>query len=327
MEINLVVVWALIIIFGLTMYVLSDGFDLGVGVLFLAAPNSRDRDAMLRSVTKRWDGSEAWLALVAVCFAIAFPPTLSVMWAAFSIPLLGMLFGLMIRGIAFKKRADNRGRWDALFCFGSILVTFLQGAILGALIQGTAVEGQRFVGNQWDWLTWFSALTGLTLLLTYALLGATWLLVTTEGALYKKMRRHSHHLLVWFGYAMTIVMLVTPFLNEAQRERWLGLPNLFHMGFVPMLGVMAFVWVYYVIRFSEWRRWPFAITLIMLWTAFFTYITSLWPNIIIPNMSIYEMAGQANLGQPLWGILLFVLAILAYSFRAFKSSFDNPQLV
>ena len=325
MEINLVIVWALVIIFGLSMYVVSDGFDLGVGLLLLAVRNTQDREAMVRSTSRVWDGSEAWLLLVAVCLVIAFPPTLSVLIAAFSVPLLGVICGLILRGIAFKLRASNPRFWDVVVGISSALVAFLQGAILGALVYGVSVEGGQFAGGYWSWFTWFSALTGVTLMLTYALLGATWLLVTTKGALYDSMRRYAHHLLVWFGYAMTAVTLITPFINEEQRERWLGLPNFFYMGFVPSLGVMAFVWLYYVIRFSEWQRWPFAITLTMLGTAFFTYITSLWPTLVLPDVSIYEMAAGANLGHTLWIVLALVMAIAAYSTWAFKTSLERAR--
>jgi len=322
MGLDLVTVWTLVIGFGLMMYVLLDGFDLGIGLLFLGVRNKHDRDIMVNSVAPVWDGNETWLVLGGAGLMAAFPLAYSVILEALYIPLLAMLFGLILRGVAFEFRfkaiPKHQGVWDILFCIGSLLATFFQGASMGAVIQGFAVENSQYVGGAWDWLNWFSILTGFSLLPAYALLGSTWLLIKTEGELYKKMRHYSHHLLVWLGYAMTAILLITPFLNDALRERWLTLPNFFYMGFVPMLGLMLYTWVYYVIRFSDWEKWPFAITLTMLGTAYFTLITSLWPNIIPPNITTHEAAApESSLRFALWGVVIIVPVILGYTYWSY----------
>ena len=322
MGLDLVTVWTLVIGFGLMMYVLLDGFDLGIGLLFLGVRNKHDRDIMVNSVAPVWDGNETWLVLGGAGLMAAFPLAYSVILEALYIPLLAMLFGLILRGVAFEFRfkaiPKHQGVWDVWFCVGSLLATFSQGASMGAVIQGFAVENSQYVGGAWDWLNWFSILTGFSLLPAYALLGSTWLLIKTEGELYKKMRHDSHHFLVWLGYAMTAILLITPFLNDALRERWLTLPNFFYMGFVPMLGLMLYTWVYYVIRFSDWEKWPFAITLTMLGTAYFTLITSLWPNIIPPYITTHEAAApESSLRFALWGVVIIVPVILGYTYWSY----------
>ncbi|SBT19277.1 Cytochrome bd-I ubiquinol oxidase subunit 2 [Marinomonas gallaica] len=322
MGLDLVTAWTLVIGFGLMMYVLLDGFDLGIGLLFIAVRNKQDRDVMVNSVAPVWDGNETWLVLGGAGLMAAFPLAYSVILEALYIPLLLMLFGLIIRGVAFEFRfkaiAKHQGIWDNLFCVGSVAATFFQGVAMGAVIEGFAVENQQYVGGAWDWLSWFSILTGFCLLPAYGLLGSTWLLIKTENELNKKMRRYSHHLLVWLGYAMAALLVITPFLTEALRERWLTLPNFFYMGFIPMLGLMQYTWLYYVIRFSEWEKWPFAITLGLLALAYFTLITSLWPNIIPPDISIYQAAApESSLRFTLWGVVIIVPIILAYTFWSY----------
>ena len=318
MGLDLVTVWTLIISFCLIIYVLVDGFDLGIGLLFLGVRNKRERSSMVKSGTPLWDGNEAWLIAGGASLMVAFPLAFSVILEALYIPLLAMTFGLVLRGVALAIRLrsvpTNYGTWDILICIGSLLATFFQGAVMGAVVQGFAVENNQYVGGAWDWLSWFSILTGLSLLPAYALLGSTWLLIKSEGELYEKMRHYSHHLLVWLGYAMTIIVLITPFLTDALRERWLTLPNFFYMGFVPMLALMVYTWVYYVIRFSPWRRWPFAIVLLLLAHAYFILITSLWPHIIPPSITTHETAAsEPVLRLALWGVVVFVPIILGYT--------------
>lgn len=333
MGFDLIIIWALVIGFALMMYVLMDGFDLGVGLLFIGVRNKQDRDVMISSVAPVWDGNAIWLVLGGACMMAVFPLAYSIILGALYIPLLCMLFGFMLRGIAFQYRfkagAKDKGIWDALFCVGSVVATFFQGVAIGAFIEGFAIENGQFVGSAWDWVSWFSILVGFCILPAYGLLGSTWLLIKTENELNQKMRHYSHHLLVWLGYAMTVLIIVTPFLTEALRERWLGLPNFFYMGFIPMLGLMQFTWVYYVIRFSEWQRWPFALTLGLLGLAYLTLITSLMPNIIPPDLTVYQAAApESSLPFTLWGGAIFAPVILGccyWSYHVFCAKVRDTE--
>lgn len=339
MGLDLVTVWSIVLAVGLALYVLLDGMYLGVEMLLLSSRKSSDRMVMVRSLKSFNVGNAAWLILCIVGFIMTFPLAGSVFLQAFWLPSLLMLLGFGLRVIATQclLKASNRqqGPWVFFLGLGSVLATFCQGALIGAFMQGVAVEDFQFVGSAWDWLSWFSALTGITLILTYLVLGSTGLLMppALNKDLKQKMRHYSHHLLVWFGYAIMAVQLITPFLTDALRERWLGLPNFFYMGFVPMLGLMAYVWVYYVIRFSKWQVWPFGVFLIFLGTVYFTLIISLWPMVIPAELTIHNTAAsEPTLKLALWVSVIALPAIMVYLYRSYyvfykKGSQGNTEIM
>ena len=335
MGLDLVTVWSIVLALGLALYVLLDGMYLGIEMLLLSARKSSEREEMIGSLKPFNIGNAVWLMLCVAGFIVTFPLAGSVFLQAFWLPCLLMLFGFLLRIIATKclskAPSGHQGPWVFCLGFGSVLATFCQGALIGAFMQGVLVEDFRFVGSVWDWLSWFSALTGITLILTYLVLGATGLLMppALNKDMKQKMRHYSHHLLVWFGYAIVAVQLITPFLTDALRERWLGLPNFFYMGFVPMLGLMAYVWVYYVIRFSTWKVWPFSVFLIFLGTVYFTLIISLWPMVLPAELTIHNTAAsESTLRLALWGSAIALPAIMVYLYRSYcvfykKGSEDN----
>lgn len=333
MGLDLVTIWMLVITFTLMIYVVLDGFDLGLGLLFAAVRNRQEREVILKTVSPVWDGNEGWLALCGMGFLLAFPVAFTIIFEALFIPISAMIVGLLLRGVAFKYRfrasSQDQRKWDILFFIGSFTATFMQGATLGAVVQGITVENLAYKGGEWEWLSWFSILTGISLVIAYALLGATWLLFNIQDELHTKIRQYSHYLLVWLGYAATAILLVTPFLNEALKERWFTLPNFFYLGFVPMLGLMLFTWAYYVVRFSEWNRWPFAIILTMFGTAYFTLITTVWPYIVPPDLSFYKIAApQSSLRLSIWAMIIAMPILLIYSYWSYflyrgKTLFPN----
>lgn len=331
MGLDLVTVWMILLAFGIAVYVLLDGVHLGVGLLLPSARQQPDRHAMMNVLAPVCSGNVAWLVLCGVGFMLTFPLAFPILLEALSVPLLLMLLGFVLREIGFrycfKTNQTTQATWTVLYTGGSLVATFCQGAIIGALLQGVAVEDYRYVGHTWDWLNWFSVSMGLSLLLAYALMGATWLLATVKAPLlYQKMRRYSHHLLVWLGYALTCLLLIIPFLTDALRDRWLGLPNFFYMGFVPMLALMTFVWAYYVIRFSEWRVWPISVVVLFYGTAYFTLITCLWPAVVPPSMNAYEAAAAApSLTLALWGSVVTVPVVLGYIYRTYYSFYVKER--
>src|ERR1700754_1786226 len=192
MGIDLPVIWAVIIAFGLMMYVLMDGFDLGIGILFPFIGNRADRDVMVNTVAPVWDGNETWLVLGGSALLAAFPSAYAVLLSALYVPVLLMLAGLIWRGVAFEFRfkADDAHKpfWDKAFIWGSYTATFSQGVMLGAFINGFKVTGVSYSGGSFDWLTPFSLFTGAGLLVAYALLGSTWLILKTEGELQRRLK-------------------------------------------------------------------------------------------------------------------------------------------
>src|SRR6478609_1777763 len=215
MGIDLPIIWAVIIGFGLMMYVIMDGFDLGIGILFPFVKGREDRDTMVNTVAPVWDGNETWLLLGGATLMGVFPLAYSVLLSALSIPIFFMLAGLIWRGVAFEFRfkADEAHRpfWDKAFACGSYIATLSQGVALGAFINGFEVQGRDYAGGLFDWLTLFSLFTGIGLLIGYALLGTTWLVMKTEGELQQQMRKIGQPLAIALLVAIATVSVWTPY--------------------------------------------------------------------------------------------------------------------
>ena len=216
MMIDLTVVWAFIIAFAIAAYVVMDGFDLGIGILFWRLGVGRERDMAMNSVAPVWDGNETWLVLGGGGLLAAFPLAHAIVLPALYAPLIAMLLGLVFRGVAFEFRwRDPRQRpgWDLAFSANSFVAALSQGIILGALLQGIHVEGRAYAGGWWDWLTPFSLLTGASLVIGYALLGACWLIWKTDGALQDHARWLAKPLAIGLVAAIAAVSAATPFLE------------------------------------------------------------------------------------------------------------------
>ena len=231
-------IWAFIIAFAVFVYVVMDGFDLGLGILFPLFPEKSDRDVIMNSVAPVWDGNETWLVLGGGGLMAAFPLAYAVLMPAIYTPVIAMLIGLVFRGVAFEFRwrttQVERNRWDIAFAGGSSVAALAQGIALGAILQGVHVEGRHYAGGWWDWLTPFTVLTGISLVAGYALLGATWLVMKTEGGLRDKAYRLSWLLLFAMLGAIGAVSIATPFLHVQYAQRWFTWPNLILTAPVPI---------------------------------------------------------------------------------------------
>ena len=317
MGIDLPLLWAVIILFGVMMYVVMDGFDLGIGLLFPFFKSKDDRDVMMNTVAPVWDGNETWLVLGGAGLLAAFPLAYAVVLSAFYLPLILMLIGLIFRGVAFEFRfkasPERRGWWDLAFIGGSALATVCQGITLGAFISGIPVQGGRYAGGAFDWLTPFSVFTGLGLLATYALLGSTWLIMKTDGLLQLRMkllaRSLSWVLLLFIG----AISLWTPLALVRVAERWFTWPNLVWFMPVPLLVMLAMLGLWRALRGTKDAA-AFVYTLALIVLGYSGLGISLWPNIIPPDVSIYAAAGPPqSLGFALVGALLIVPMILMYT--------------
>jgi len=236
---DLSLVWAVIILFGIMMYIIMDGFDLGIGILYPFFKDKDDRDLMMNTVAPVWDGNETWLVLGGAGLLAAFPLAYSVILSALSLPLLFMLMALIFRGVAFEFRFKahdaERHFWDKAFLCGSIAATFFQGMTLGAYLQGIHVVNQAYAGGPLDWISPFSIFTGLGLLVTYALLGSTWLIFKTTGELQAVCMRLSQRISVALLLIITVISLWTPWMDSRIAERWFTMPNLLWLSPVPLL--------------------------------------------------------------------------------------------
>ena len=322
MGIDLSIIWFVIIVFATLMYIVMDGFDLGIGILFPATPNADDRDVMVNSVAPVWDGNETWLVLGGAALFGAFPLAYAVIIDALTIPLTIMLIGLIFRGVAFEFRFKatpaHRPFWDKAFIGGSIVATFSQGITVGAVIQGFSVTGRAYSGGPFDWFTAFNFFCGAGLVVAYALLGSTWLVMKSENALQKRMRQLSKVLLPLLLVFIAIISIWTPLAQPAIAARWFTLPNLFYLLPVPALVAILSLCQWRCLHDPASHTLPFIMTLGLVFLGFSGLGISIWPHIIPPHITLWQAAAPAqSQGFMLVGALLIIPVILVYTFWSY----------
>lgn len=318
MGIDLSIIWFTIIVFATLMYIVMDGFDLGIGILFPFNKNETDRDMMMNSVAPVWDGNETWMVLGGAALYGAFPLAYAVIIDALSIPLTAMLLGLIFRGVAFEFRfkatPEHRPLWDKAFIGGSLLATFSQGIAVGTLLNGLSVTGREFSGSTLDWLAPFPLFCGIGLVIAYALLGCTWLIMKTEGALHRKMSELVIPLTLALLAVVAIISIWTPLTHPEIAHRWFTFPNIIWFMPVPLL-VLVCCWG--IVRSAYNRQasyGPFLLTLALVFLGFSGLGISIWPNIIPPAISIWQAASPPqSQGFMLVGGLLIIPVILMYT--------------
>lgn len=317
MGFDISLVWAVIIFAGVMMYVVTDGFDLGIGLLFPFVPNRAERDLMMNSVAPVWDGNETWLVLGGAGLLAAFPRAYAILLSALYLPLIFMLLGLIFRGVAFEFRfkANDRERpiWDIAFVAGSLLASFFQGVALGAYIDGVKVDGDAFSGGALDWIKPFALFCGLGVVAIYALLGATWLIMKTEHTLQRTMIGVARRLAWLVLAAIAIVSIWTPIAHPHIAQRWFTLPNLLWFCPVPLLVLLS---VYALQRSLSHtpHAGPFLCALALMFLGYTGLAISIWPNIVPPSLSIWDAAGPLqSQGFTLLGTLFIIPFILGYT--------------
>lgn len=314
---DITVVWTAVIALAVFMYVLLDGFDLGLGILFPFMEDERERDIAMNSVAPIWDFNETWLILGAAGLFGAFPLAYATLLPAFYLPILMMLVALVFRGVAFEFRFkvhEHKPVWSASFFSGSLLASFAQGVILGAYVQGIPVVGGQYAGGPFDWLTPFSLLTGFALVAGYALLGATWLIAKSSARLHDWAQQIAARLTLVVVAFIFLVSVWVPFLSPAIADRWFSWPNIAYLAPVPvMVAVTAFGLWRSVHRASGRELMPFVYAMILFLLGFAGLAISLWPNIIPPDVSIWEAAApRSSQLFLLVGMLILLPVLLGY---------------
>ena len=315
MEWYLPVIWAALIGTAVVMYVILDGFDLGIGILFPFARNERERDQMMRSVAPFWDGNETWLVLGGGGMMAAFPLAYAVLMPALYTPMIAMLLGLVFRGIAFEFRTVSRSKtWlNVAFATGSTLAAFSQGVILGGLVQGIPVKDGAYAGGALDWATPFALLCGLAIIAGYGLLGATWLVMKTEGPVAESARRQATLLLVAVLVFMAAVSIWTPLSQPRIAARWFSLPNFFFLWPVPAVTAL--------VAFMLWR-WlstgrhvgPFLAAIALFLLGYLGLVISSFPYLVPPSLTVWQTAAApASQIFMLLGTLVLLPMILGYT--------------
>jgi cytochrome bd ubiquinol oxidase subunit II len=316
MTFDLPFIWAGLIAFAVLAYVILDGFDLGVGILFPFAKTSHDRDIMMNSVAPVWDGNETWLVLGGGGLLAVFPLAYSVVLPALYVPLMAMLLGLILRGVAFEFRwHTKRGQflWDWAFIGGSTVAALSQGLAVGALVQGIPIVGRAYAGGWWDWLTPFSMLTSVAMVTGYALLGSTWLVLKTEGELQERSRRQAYFTGLATLVLIGVVSQWTPFLRPEYFGRWFAWPTMIFSIIVPLLVASCAYGLYTGLRDKHDLR-PFLSALGIFLLCFVGLGISFYPNIVPPALSIWDAAApDKSLAFLLVGTVVLVPVILVYT--------------
>ncbi|MGN6535526.1 MAG: cytochrome d ubiquinol oxidase subunit II [Mesorhizobium sp.] len=312
LALDFVPLWTLMLGLGVCFYVVLDGFDLGVGILFGFAPDTDSRNMVMNSIAPIWDGNETWLVLGGLALLAAFPLAFAIIIPAVYFPILVMLLALIFRGVAFEFRfrdAAHKTFWDHGFAWGSTIATFAQGLVLGAFIQGFEVDGRHFAGSSWDFLTPFSILTGLALIAGYGLLGAGWLILKTEGALQDWARRLGKWCFVGVLAAVAIVSIWTPVMDADIAARWFTWPNILYLAPVPIVTAL--------LALVEWRALngkaealPFVAAIGLFLLSYLGIAISLWPMIVPHRYTLWEAASADNTQAFLAVGTLFLLPVI-----------------
>lgn len=316
--IDLPLIWGFLIATAVFLYVLLDGFDLGIGILFPFAPSDKCRDRMMNSIAPFWDGNETWLVLGGGGLFAAFPLAYSVLMPAFYMPIIMMLLGLILRGVAFEfrfKASDNaRHIWDKVFHFGSLVAAFCQGIILGAFVQGVEVDGRNFSGGPFDWATGFSVMTGIAVVCGYALLGSTWLVMKTEDITQEWARSTASYVLGFVGLFMGIVSICMPFMNEQIKTFWFSFPNIFLLAPIPIVTAGLFLMVWRDLHRTQAEYSPFLASIGIFLLGYLGLGLSLFPWIIPFKYNIWDAAASGpGLSLMLVGVVPLLPLILGYT--------------
>jgi cytochrome bd ubiquinol oxidase subunit II len=313
---------AAVIAFAVAMYVVLDGFDLGVGILFPYFPSETERDQMMNSVAPFWDGNETWLVLGGTGLFVAFPLAYAVILPALYLPVIVLLLALVFRGVAFEFRwiaKPHHRRWDLAFAGGSTTAAFAQGVILGGLLEGIRVRGSAFSGGPFDWLTPFSLMCGCALIAGYALIGACWLVMKTAGEVERRARRTARPLLVALLGFIGLVSVWTPLEFARVAQRWFGWPNLAYLAPVPLItaALAASCWRG-LAGAHPGRAFYSAVGLFLV--AFAGLMISTLPYLVPPSITLWQAAAAPGTQAfILSGMAIMVPVILGYTVFVYRT--------
>lgn len=320
MTFDLPTIWAFIIAFAVFAYVVMDGFDLGLGMLFPFFPEKDHRNVMMNTVAPVWDGNETWLVLGGGALFAAFPLAYAILMPALYTPIIIMLLGLVLRGVAFEFRwrtQSERNYWDIAFAVGSLLASAAQGIALGAILQGVTISGRQYGGGWWDWLTPFTLLTGAALVVGYALLGATWLVMKSKGELRDRAYVASWWCLIATLAALLAVSAATPFLQGDYWRKWFGWPNIMFTSLVPMAVAGVTILLLRSLASKHDYR-PFLYTLILFALTYAGLGISMWPHIVPQSITIWDAAApRSSQVFMLIGVSIMIPIIIAYTSFAY----------
>jgi cytochrome bd ubiquinol oxidase subunit II len=331
--VDLPLVWYGLIATAIFLYVLLDGFDLGVGILFPFAPSDSCRNRIMNSIAPFWDGNETWLVLGGGGMFAAFPLAYAILMPALYMPIILMLIGLIFRGVAFEFRFKATGRsqklWDYSFHFGSLVATFMQGMVLGAFVQGIKIQGRSFAGGAFDWLNAYSVMVGMALVFGYALLGATWLVMKTDGITQDWARKCAGYVLGYVGIFLGLVSISMPMMNADVKALWFSLPNFFYLLPIPVSSLVMLVMIWRGLHKGK-EHLPFFMSIGVFLTGYLGLGISLWPWLVPFNVSFRQAAAvpesQSLLLVGTIVMLPLILGYVGYCYYLFRGKSSDETL-
>lgn len=319
------VIWYFIIGFAVLMYVLLDGFVLGIGIISPFADNDQQRDIMMSTAAPIWDGNETWLVLGGAGLMAAFPKVYALVLSSLYLPVLLMLVGIIMRGVSFEFRSkanSSRWVWGFAFCFGSILCAFMQGIILGSLVEGMPLLAHTYIDlPAFIWFSPFAILTGVAVVFGYALLGSTWVILKTTGDTQLIAHHLARPLMMVVLAFMLLVSCWLPFLDTRIMHKWFSWPSILYLSPIPILTIInaLFLWLA-VIKKHEYT--PFILSLTLFFLGFIGLVVGMWPNLVPPNMSLWDAASPVESQTFLLvGVVIMIPIILintAFSYYVFR---------
>jgi cytochrome bd ubiquinol oxidase subunit II len=325
--------WTSVLGFSVMMYVMLDGFDLGVGIIFPWIRNIKQRDIMMGSIAPLWDGNETWLVFATVVLYAAFPKVYSQLLPIFYLPIMFMLMMLVLRGITFEFRFKTepkyRPYWSMLFGVSSTLASFCQGVMLGTFLQGHFAYDYVLLSEHTVWLTPFSVMTGLGVVSGYVLIGAAWLIKKTTGSLQKKMIPIAKVALVVVSLFMLLVSSWTPFISQVVFHRWFSVPNFYFLSLLPIVAGVVIIKLWLALLSGHESK-PFFLSLALFFLCFLGLAISIWPYIIPYRVTVSTVLNtKAALDFTFWGVVLVVPVLLSYTlygYKIFQGKVQEDQL-
>ncbi len=328
-----VLIWAGLMAFAVFAYVVLDGFDLGIGVLFPFIKQQEHKATAMNSIAPFWDGNETWLVLGGGGLYATFPLAFAIIMPALYVPLILMLLALIFRGVAFEFRwraetEAGKRRWDLGFTLGSLVAALTQGIALGALVQGVVVAERAYAGGWWDWLTPFSMMTGVAVIIGYALLGACWLIYKTEDDLQQYSQKVAFILAMALGLMIVVVSIWMVFKQASYMNRWFEYPNYWYLSPVPIITLGLGLWLLRAIKTGR-ELAPFLLSIGLFALSFFGLCISFYPQIVPPSIDIWEAASPDSSLKFLLvgaGVLIpTIIAYTAYSYWVFRGKVSNED--
>jgi cytochrome d ubiquinol oxidase subunit II len=324
---DLVHIWLGLVGLVVILYVILDGFSLGVGLLFPTAKDEEERDILMNTIAPVWDANQTWLVFGGGALFAAFPMIYTVLFSALYIPLLTLVFGLIFRGVAFEFRANSnrKGPWNKAFFFGSLAAVLTQGLVLGGYLSGTKVVGTAFAGGPFDWLNPFSVMVGLALIAGYILLGSTYAVIKTTGAVQERAYHQAYWSALLVAAFMIVVSIWTPVHDPSIPARWLSPPRIYFIWTFPLLGVIAFFFLLRSLR-KRTELMPFVCSILLFLSGYLGLQAAIYPYAIPPSVTIYQAASQRETMMfTLWGVVIvlpFVVGYTLYSYWVFRGKVE-----